>query len=111
MNIGERIRQLRTERNLTQPQLAEMIGIEQSYLSKLENDRSVPSADIYQNVLRALTIDTAGFLAGIDEYLVHRHLRQIPEVANHLNANLATRIHDIRRWLFGSALACVDGAG
>jgi len=43
MNFGERIKQLRTERNMTQPQLAEAIGIEQSYLSKLENDKSVPS--------------------------------------------------------------------
>jgi len=43
MNFGERIKQLRTARNMTQPQLAEAIGIEQSYLSKLENDKSVPS--------------------------------------------------------------------
>lgn len=106
MNVGERIRQLRTERNLTQPQLAEAIGIEQSYLSKLENDKSVPSADIFQAMLRAFALDTAGFLAGIDDHLVHRHLRQIPEVANHLNANAATRIHSIRNWLFGSAIAC-----
>jgi len=48
MNIGEKIKQLRTEKNLTQPQLAEAIGIEQSYLSKLENDKSTPSADIFQ---------------------------------------------------------------
>ncbi|MDQ2077737.1 helix-turn-helix domain-containing protein [Marinimicrobium sp. ABcell2] len=41
MTLGERLRQLRTEKSWTQPQAAETIGIEQSYLSKLENDNVV----------------------------------------------------------------------
>jgi transcriptional regulator with XRE-family HTH domain len=109
VNVGERIRQLRSERNLTQPQLAQAIGIEQSYLSKLENDKSVPSADIFQAVLKAFSIDVASFLEGVDQKIVHGDLRQIPEVANLLNASALRRIHDIRRWLLGSAAACVLG--
>lgn len=109
MNLGERIKQLRTERNLTQPQLAEAIGIEQSYLSKLENDKSVPSADIFQAILRAFCVDVPAFLAGIDTQIVHRQLRQIPDVANHLNADVAARIHNMKRWLYGSAVACILG--
>jgi transcriptional regulator with XRE-family HTH domain len=109
MNVGERIRQLRNERNLTQPQLAEAIGIEQSYLSKLENDKSVPSADIFQAILKGFAMDAATFLRGIDERIVHRELRQIPEVANHINSGVAQRIHDIRIWLFASAASCVIG--
>jgi transcriptional regulator with XRE-family HTH domain len=109
VNFGERIKQLRTERNLTQPQLAESIGIEQSYLSKLENDKSVPSADIFQAVLKAFAVDVATFLEGVDDRIVHRELRQIREAANHINAAVACRIHDIRKWLFGSAAACAVG--
>lgn len=109
MNVGEKIRQLRTERNLTQPQLAESIGIEQSYLSKLENGKSVPSADIFQAILKAFAVDVATFLEGIDDRIVRSELRQIPEVANHLNAGVAERIHNIRRWLLGSAAACAVG--
>jgi transcriptional regulator with XRE-family HTH domain len=109
VNVGERIRQLRSERNLTQPQLAQAIGIEQSYLSKLENDKSVPSADIFQAVLKAFAIDVARFLEGVDTKIVHDDLRQIPEVANLLNANALRKIHDIKRWLLGSAAACVLG--
>ena len=109
MNVGERIRQLRTERNLTQPQLAQAIGIEQSYLSKLENDKSVPSADIFQAILKGFALDAATFLQGIDERIVHRELRQIPEVASHINSGVEERIHSIRKWLFGSAAACVLG--
>jgi len=109
MNIGEKIRQLRTDKNLTQPQLAEAIGIEQSYLSKLENDKSVPSADIFQSILKALSINAAVFLEGIDEKIIHKDLRHIPEVANYLNADAAYKIHNIKKWLFGSATACVIG--
>ena len=109
MNIGEKIKHIRTERNLTQPQLAEVIGIEQSYLSKLENDKSIPSADIFQAILKALAVDVGSFLEGIDEKIVHRQLRQIPEVANYLNAGVAYKIHNIKKWLFSSAAACVIG--
>ncbi|GGY85037.1 hypothetical protein GCM10011613_32670 [Cellvibrio zantedeschiae] len=109
MNIGEKIKQLRTDKNLTQPQLAEAIGIEQSYLSKLENDKSIPSADIFQAILKAFAIDVGSFLDGIDEKIIHRQLRQIPDVANYLNAGVAYKIHNIKKWLYGSAAACVIG--
>lgn len=105
MNVGDRIKQLRIEKNLTQPQLAQAIGIEQSYLSKLENDKSVPSADIFQAVLRALQMDVGTFLEGVDEQIVHRELRQIPEVANHLSSQVALRVHNVKKWLFASGIA------
>lgn len=109
MNIGEKIKQLRTEKNLTQPQLAEAIGIEQSYLSKLENDKSIPSADIFQAVLKAFAIDVGSFLEGIDEKIIYRQLRQIPDVANYVNAGVAYKIHNVKKWLYISAVACVIG--
>jgi transcriptional regulator with XRE-family HTH domain len=105
MNFGDRLKQLRTQKNLTQPQLAQAIGIEQSYLSKLENDKSVPGADIFQAILRALKMDVASFLEGVDDNIVHRELRQVPEVANHLNSQFALRIHSVKRWLYCSAVA------
>lgn len=109
MNFGEKVKQLRAERNLTQPQLAQAIGIEQSYLSKLENDKSVPSADIFQAILRAFSVDVATFLDGVDDKVVHRDLRQVPEVANHLNLQINRRVHSIKRWLFSSGIACALG--
>jgi transcriptional regulator with XRE-family HTH domain len=109
MNFGEKVKQLRAERNLTQPQLAAAIGIEQSYLSKLENDKSVPSADIFQALLRALDLDVAALLEGVDQKVVRGDLRQIPEVANHVAAQTSLKVHDIKTWLFTSAVACVLG--
>ncbi len=109
MNIGEKIKQLRTEKNLTQPQLAEAIGIEQSYLSKLENDKSIPSADIFQAVLRGLSVDVGTFLQGVDEAIVRGPLKQIPDVALYLNGQFSERVHNIKKWLFSSAIACALG--
>jgi len=109
VNFGEKVRQLRAERNLTQPQLAQLIGIEQSYLSKLENDKSIPSADIFQAILKAFGIDVASFLEGVDEKQVQRDLRQVPEVSNHLNARMTLKIHSIKSWLFISGIALTLG--
>lgn len=109
MTIGERIKQLRTDKNLTQPQLAEAAGIEQSYLSKLENDKSIPSGEILTSLLKALEADIALFLKGIDDNIIQRHLVQIPEIAVYLNSESHVRIRQAKRWLLGSALSCAVG--
>jgi len=109
MNFGERIKQLRTERNMTQPQLADAIGIEQSYLSKLENDKSVPSSDIFQAILRAFGVEVEALLTGVDDNIIRGDLKQIPEVAEYLKKSMLVKVHSIKRWLFGSALASVLG--
>ncbi|MHC9542894.1 MAG: helix-turn-helix domain-containing protein, partial [Vulcanimicrobiota bacterium] len=50
MTIGEKIRKLRRERNLTQDQLAEMLGIHGRHLCRYENDHNRPK----QRVLKKL---------------------------------------------------------
>lgn len=105
MNFGERLKQIRTERNLTQPQMSAAIGIEQSYLSKLENDKSQPSADMFSAIVAALELDAAEFLGGINQHVLHTSLRHIPEVSQFLNGAVTQRVHDARTWLFGAAAA------
>ncbi|TQV88771.1 helix-turn-helix domain-containing protein [Aliikangiella coralliicola] len=109
MHFGDKLRQLRKSKEWTQPQSAEAIGIEQSYLSKLENGKSTPSADIFQLILKAYEIDTLELLDGIDPAVVHRQLRQIPEVANFLSVRQATNLKQRKRWLMLSALSTIVG--
>jgi transcriptional regulator with XRE-family HTH domain len=45
MSFGARIRQLRKEHQLTQRELAEMVNIDFTYLSKIENGHGVPPAE------------------------------------------------------------------
>ncbi len=41
--IGQRIRQIRKEKGLSQKKFAERIGISQNYLSQIENDKFKPA--------------------------------------------------------------------
>lgn len=59
--IGIRVRQLRRERRLTQKHLADLLGITQGYLSKLESGRGGFSADQFLLLLRHFNITSDFF--------------------------------------------------
>ena len=52
----EKLKQLRTEKNLTQEQLAETVEISDRYLRALEANQSVPSWTVLFQISRALDI-------------------------------------------------------
>ncbi len=110
MKLGERLRQLRQARDLTQPELAAAIGIEQSYVSKLENSKYVPSADIFNRILEVFELDVAEFVDGLD-HPTRVQLRQIPVVANHYQQQKQLIIGNRRRWLFICSALLAFGAG
>ena len=59
--IGQRIREIRKSRNLTQRELADRVGINFTYLSRVENDRlddeQTPREETLQRIARALDAD------------------------------------------------------
>ena len=59
MTLGEKIRQLRKQKKLTQRQLAEMVQIDFTYLSKIENGRLdyTPSVKTLHQLAEALKAD------------------------------------------------------
>jgi transcriptional regulator with XRE-family HTH domain len=109
MTFGERLKQIRTDKGLTQPQFAQMAGIEQSYLSKLENDKSVPSAEMFTTIISALEMDAASFLQEVDKEALATTLRHIPAVSQFTAGEVRARVNHTRRWLFGSAAAWILG--
>ena len=109
MNFGEKIKQLRQLRNWSQPELADAIGIEQSYLSKLENDKSAPSPDMLNRILEAFDIDVETLLEGMDETEIWNHLRSIPLVNGHLQAQKELTQRKRSSWVLGSSLLRVLG--
>lgn len=54
--LGKRIKELRTERKLTQDKLSEMVGFGQRTLSKLERGQTFIMADHLAKLLTALDI-------------------------------------------------------
>lgn len=109
MTFGDRLKQIRTDKGLTQPQFAQMAGIEQSYLSKLENDKSVPSAEMFTTIVSALEMDAASFLQEVDKEALATTLRHIPAVSQFTAGEVRARVNHTRRWLFGSAATWILG--
>lgn len=108
MKIGEKLRQLRSDKGLTQPELAEAMGIEQSYLSKLENDKSLPSNDVLNRMLDVFDLDIGGLVDDLDQGS-RNQLRHIPDVADHFNRQKQLLIGNRQRWLLVSALLLAFG--
>lgn len=55
--FGKPLQVLRKKRNYTQWKLAEIIGVDSKYLSRLESGYSSPSFDMLQKLAEALKVD------------------------------------------------------
>lgn len=69
MTFGKRVRHLRTARGLTLRALAAKIGVDFSYLSKIENNRlpHTPSAETVRAIATALGADSIDLLQIADK--------------------------------------------
>ena len=65
-SIGQKIRQIRIEKGLTQKQLGDMCGIADSNIRKYETGRQKPKLETLERIANALDIKTAQLC--FDEY-------------------------------------------
>lgn len=65
VEFGNRLRQLRKDRNLTQQQLADLIGVKNSVISFYEVGERIPSPEVLRKLALALHV-TADYLLGIE---------------------------------------------
>jgi transcriptional regulator with XRE-family HTH domain len=56
MIIGERLRALREERNLSQGQIEKRCGLLRCYISRVEHGHTVPSVETLEKMCRALEV-------------------------------------------------------
>lgn len=67
MRIGEKIQRLRGQRHWSQADLAELSGVKQSLLSRIERgSRPNPTADVLRKLAKALGC-TTDYLVGMHE--------------------------------------------
>lgn len=65
VNFGEKVKNLRLERNLTQKQLAEIAGVAISAISSYESGNRYPSYDVLISLARIFHV-TTDYLLGLD---------------------------------------------
>lgn len=63
MNIGDKLRNLRLSRQLTQAELADKLGLTKGYISQIENDLTSPSMQSLFAILEALGTDVQAFFS------------------------------------------------
>ena len=107
MTLGEQLKKLRNDRGLSQPELAELSGIEQSYLSKLENDKSMPSNDIFRQLLKALKLELTVFLALFELTYIRQQLTSIADIEYWLLQQDKQKTMSQRRYLYSCSILIV----
>lgn len=63
MEIGEKLRNLRIQKNLTQEELGERTDLTKGYISQLERDLSSPSMETFFNILEVLGVTPEQFFS------------------------------------------------
>jgi DNA-binding XRE family transcriptional regulator len=109
MQFGEKIRTLRQRAELTQPELAERLNCEQSWLSKIETGKVVPASEFIQAVLNYFELSLDELIQDVDTSHLKTELGAVPEIAGHLHQK-KTAIHRKRKgWSIASTLLCAVG--
>ena len=65
MRLGERVRHLRRKLGLTQVELAELLGIDRSYLSEIETGKKDPSLTMLKSFADGFHMELGQFLKGL----------------------------------------------
>ena len=102
MSLGEQLKQFRQAKKLSQPDLAALAGIEQSYLSKLENDKAIPSNDILRKLTSALDIDLSMLLEKLSPESISA-IKQLPDVEALVMKQQQHSFNQRRNWLLCSS--------
>lgn len=108
MRFGDYIKDIRRDKGWTQPEAARKVGIEQSYLSKLETGKSYPSEEVFASLLSAYSLDLSEmhdklFPADLD------HLRQIGQVRDTILTSERDQLRRVQSWLIAGIVSLILG--
>ena len=74
MTIGERIKELRKAKKLTQSQLAEIVGMSYIQIGRYETQKSNPSSEVLQKLANALDTSTDFLMQGDSDEIISAQL-------------------------------------
>lgn len=61
VQITNKLKDIRKEKNITLQELAEAAGVTKGMLSQVENNRSIPSLTVFLNIVKSLNVDINDF--------------------------------------------------
>ena len=100
-DFGQRLKELRNKKGITQYQLAELVGIDPKHMSHIETGRSFPKADLIEKFAEALNVDYTKLFR--TEHLQSRKIL-IAKINELLKASTDEELKIIYKIVFG----CID---
>lgn len=91
--IGDRIKELRKQRNMTQAELAETIGIRQESMNRMEKGRYNPSYEVLYELCHALDVSLSDFFSKKASEL-SSDLQQLMETAKKLTPEERKKLNE-----------------
>ncbi len=108
MRFGEYLRETRDRRGWSQPVAAQQVGIEQSYLSKLETGKSYPSEEIFDKLQSTYGFD-AGEVAGLIDGDELQKLKEVRSVRIAILDQNQTAQDSNRNWMLAGLTGLMIG--
>lgn len=62
MKIGEKLKQIRKSKGMSQEQLAAILNVNRNYLSRIENGKSEPTSGVLKRIAQIFNIDLNSLL-------------------------------------------------
>jgi transcriptional regulator with XRE-family HTH domain len=90
MTIGQKIKELRTEKKLSQTKLGDAIGVDKSQISKYETGENVPPLERIEKIAKVLGVTVSDIADPSDSGLVDGLRREV-ESLKLANANLESQ--------------------
>jgi transcriptional regulator with XRE-family HTH domain len=72
--IGDKIKQKRSQKNITLEELARRAGVSKGLISQIENNRTVPSLPVLFSIIHALEEDLKSFFEDLYSHFSNEHV-------------------------------------
>ena len=74
MEFGERLKDIRNKRKMTQTQLAELSGLHYTQIGRYEKNKTMPSSDVLKKLAEVLSVSIDFLIEGTTEETAKSHI-------------------------------------
>ncbi len=110
MNLGQYFKNCREASKRTQPDVAGEVGIEQSYLSKLESGKSIPSNDVFNSLVKVYGVKIEDLVTQLDDAEIAR-LGELTEITKVVSQTKRQRSDSAKQYSLAGLALLVAGIG